>query len=135
MKLKDSLRKKIIASVMTGVMAVVVAAPYSMVSAADMTHGRLPVKAVQKDGPKHDNDMRKPGDRKDVRKDVQKDVKKDRKADKKDIKKEVKKDAKKPGVMKKQPLKKGDVRNGKDTVKHDQKGHGDKKDAPRRGRA
>lgn len=50
MKLKDSLRKKIIASVMTGVMAVVVAAPYSMVSAADMTHGRLPVKAVQKDG-------------------------------------------------------------------------------------
>lgn len=46
MKLKDSLRKKIIASVMTGVMAVVVAAPYSMVSAADMTHGRLPVKAV-----------------------------------------------------------------------------------------
>lgn len=59
MKLKDSLRKKIIASVMTGIMAVVVAAPYSMVSAADMTHGRLPVKAVQKDGPKHDNDMRK----------------------------------------------------------------------------
>lgn len=134
MKLKDSLRKKIIASVMTGVMAVVVAAPYSMVSAADMTHGRLPVKAVQKDGPKHDNDVRKPGDCKDVRKDVRKDVKKDRKADKKDIKKELKKDAKKPGVMKKQPPKRGDVRNGKDTARHDQKGHGDKKDAPRRGR-
>jgi hypothetical protein len=131
MKLKDSLRKKIIASVMTGVMAVVVAAPYSMVSAADMTHGRLPVKAVQKDGPKHDNDVRKPGDRKDVRKDV----KKDRKADKKDIKKELKKDAKKPGVMKKQPPKRGDVRNGKDMARHDQKGHGDKKDTPRRGRA
>ena len=70
-----------------------------------------------------------------MRKDVRKDVKKDRKADKKDIKKEVKKDAKKPGVMKKQPPKKGDVRNGKDTVNYDQKGHGDKKDAPRRGRA
>lgn len=126
MKLKDSLRKKIIASVITGVIAVVAAAPYSMVSAADMAHGRMPVKAVQKDGPKHDNDMQKPGDRNAVRKDV----KKDRKADKKDIKK----DAKKRGVMEKQPPKKGDIRNGKDTIKQDQKDYRDKKDAPRRGR-
>lgn len=126
MKTKEILRKKIIVSAAMGIMAVAVAAPYSMVSAAAAVPGKTPVPIVQKDKAQPGQDIQKKDSQK---KDIQK---KDDKTGRNDGKENVRAqhDAKKDNGN----VKTNDKSGVKKDAAHDRQKEDrpDKKDMPKR---